>query len=213
MSQFKKYFVLEPDYLKRILTTGSSALDGILLKIIRNKKLDPTTKWLMYAKAIKQSKPSKIVPMPKRKKTVSPPPVAAVTTVPVVADVVKKEKQHAKTQTSSVDKSNVETQTQEEQVFETEKRFFDLRDQSLEAWMHQLAQEEAEQTDPRQIVLRESSKYHPKYRIYDDQDSGATLTVDIEEAKEKLDEARQSTPKKKKGFPISWSTFKKKRYK
>lgn len=113
---------------------------------------------------------------------------------------------YSEPQTKQKNSPTLFQEAQKESIFESvpespvvisdESEINDFPDQSLEAFMYELAQKEAEQDDPKKIIRREST-INSNTRVFDDLDTGAVISIDSDMARDKLyGERNTSTPVK-----------------
>lgn len=229
-SDFEKFYVLKPTLLKRIARKTmthipqllpESPLEKRLLRIMQNKKIGATTKWLMYkdalAKFSKTFEASLPTPPPPPPPPQPPqPPKETLKSHTEKKYIRKRITKDLETQTPSVTTSEAPTQTDSRQfyvdVFENnpeaseplpplpvEDQREEFTDFALDEFLKHLASEESGGTVPSRLVRRKGPQ-NAEYAVYDDLDTGSVIHVDIEKAKEQLyqDEPLQEpTPKKR----------------
>lgn len=172
-------------------------LDKALLRIMNNRKLKRNSKWIYYKNLLHKYFPKRVdhparVEQPARQPTRPP----------------RRRKSHA-IQTDDMPTAEASTSTniipnqfydeiyerQEEPEQETANT---PPDYSLEEFIRELAAEESASGD--KLVMRPPT--NDDYRIFDDRETGSTITVDVKKAREQLyNSVNESPPKKKKISP------------
>lgn len=236
---FEKYLVIHPHLIHKMIgqlknDSHLSDLDSSLLKLIRNKKIDHTTKWMQYKnilkryryQALNQAPSTSVLPDVKKLRTdkhqrkkqkpeltlrpPSPPPPPPQPQ-PTEPKIKRKKLRHTTnlnktTQTENIKpemvdaSTHTEPQANVEDIYESEanvpaivsdnnddhdeKRVFP--DYSLEEFIRKLAQNSVPDSDPRNIKLRESS-INSDFRIFDDLNTGAVLSVHVDDARRLMD--------------------------
>lgn len=207
--RYQRLIVLQPEYFeklkKSIAQEDLTSLDKIMNKIMNTKNMDSLSKWNLYKQAllmytlknkvkpaVKHEKvvkePKKVVP-PLKVDPTSPPkkiktPIKTQEKVPYI-NFPKSDDLFTRRRETERELS-IETESEDEkEQHQSEKNQIKRFNEDLEAYLHEQAQRASGQSDPKQIVRRTSS-LNSNFRIFDDNESGSVMHVDVEDAAKNL---------------------------
>lgn len=207
--RYQRLIVLQPEYFEKLKKTVAqedlSSLDKIMNKIMNTKNMDSLSKWNLYKQALlmytlknkvkpavkhkevvkepeKKVSPLKVDPTPPRKKIKTPiksPEKVPYINFPKTDDLFTRRRE-------TDPELSIETESEDEKEHHQSERNQRKRfNEDLEAYLHEQAQRAAGQSDPKQIVRRTSS-LNSNFRVFDDNESGSVMHVDVDGAAKDL---------------------------
>lgn len=218
-ASYEKYYVLNQALLKklvnnnRIYKNDSSPLEKELLKVLKNKKIGPSTRWIMYRDILGKYGKSYDVKLPTRPPTSKGQSNDATMrnfdktpAVEIPEPIGKKPRRRQKEieiqteQPPTTQEEGVQTQIipskfyedvyereptpEDDTVQPLEDERLEFTDHALEEFLRQAAAEDSGVDAKR--LRRRPNLNDSEYAVYDDPETGAVTHVDIQKARDEL---------------------------